>query len=316
MAEVRANGLPWRAVLLSRRTFVGGVAGALTLAATRRANAEGPGGEDLEVRDLQLPGERALGRRMTLSVPRYLKPGERAPLLVLLHGLGETGDERAGVYAWLERYGLGSAYARLRRPPVVRTAKRRDFTDEHLAAVNADLAKQAFRGFVIACPYTPNINKVGAAALDGYAKWIAEEVVPRARKEAPVVEDAARTAIDGCSLGGYVAIEVFLRRPELFGALGGVQAAIGAYRAEGYAERLGKIFAATKVRPLHLETSTADPFLEANQIFAAALKKKGITHELVVLPGPHDQPWLREVGTLEMLRWHDRRFAEAGAKGP
>jgi hypothetical protein len=32
-----------------------------------------------------------------------------------------------------------------------------------------------------------------------------------------------------------------------------------------------------------------------------------VANTLRVLPGPHDQPWLREAGTIEMLHWHDRR---------
>ena len=31
-----------------------------------------------------------------------------------------------------------------------------------------------------------------------------------------------------------------------------------------------------------------------------------IANDLQILPGPHDQPWLRESGALEMLLWHDR----------
>jgi pimeloyl-ACP methyl ester carboxylesterase len=284
----------------------------VALAALRRARAAGAT-EDLEVRDLALEGDPSLGRRMTLSVPRHLGAGERAPLLVLLHGLGETGDERAGAWAWLERYGLASAYARLRRPPVGRTSKRADFPEDRLQAMNDDLARAPFRGFVVACPYTPNVNKAAnpAAALDGYARWIAEVVVPRARAEAKCAEGAAMTSLDGCSLGGFVALEVFLRRPEVFGALGGVQTAIGKHRAAGYAERLADVLGRVGARGLHVETSKADPFREANEALASALGKKGIAHELLVLPGPHDQPWLREVGTLEMLRWHDRRFRKA-----
>ncbi|UQA55060.1 alpha/beta hydrolase [Polyangium aurulentum] len=295
--------------MLTRRALLLGACGSVSLAALRRAHAL-EGGEDLDVRDLALEGDRTLGRRMTLSVPRHLGAGERAPLLVLLHGLGETGDERAGAWAWLERYGLGSAYARLRRPPVVRTSKRADFPEARLRLVNEDLARAPFRGFVVACPYTPNVNKAAnpAAALDGYARWIAEVVVPRARAEAKCAEGVAMTSIDGCSLGGFVALEVFLRRPEVFGAVGAVQAAIGKHRAAGYAERLAEVVGRVGARGVHVETSTGDPFREANEALAGALGKRGIAHELLVLPGPHDQPWLREVGTLEMLRWHDRRF--------
>nr|WP_153819141.1 hypothetical protein [Polyangium spumosum] len=301
--------------MTTRRAFlISASAAACSLAATRRAEAEktpDPGGPDLDVRDLDLPGDRALGRRMTLAIPRGLDATRSpAPLLVLLHGLGETGDERMGAYAWLERYGLATAYARLARPPVARTSKRLDFTDAHLRVVNDELARAPFRGFVIACPYTPNVNKAKnpRAALDGYARWIAEVVVPRARREAHVAADVARAALDGCSLGGFVALEVFSRRPDVFGAIGVVQTAIGAHRAPGYADRIASILTSHGARGVHVETSAADPFRAANEALSAELGKRKVPHDAIVLPGPHDQPWLREVGTLEMLRWHDRRF--------
>jgi enterochelin esterase-like enzyme len=58
---------------------------------------------------------------------------------------------------------------------------------------------------------------------------------------------------------------------------------------------------------VHLLTSEADPFRAGNQRIAAELRKKGLACDLRVLPGPHDQPWLREAGTIEMLLWHQRR---------
>jgi enterochelin esterase-like enzyme len=259
--------------------------------------------------DVAVEGDRALGRRFTLLIPRHLAPGQRVPLLVLLHGLGETGDERMGAFAWIERYGLGTAYDRLRRAPIARTSKRGEWTSARLAEVNAELAAQPFRGLCIACPFTPNVNKQPnpAAALDGYARWLTEVVVPRARKEAPVFSDVARTSLDGCSLGGYVGIEVFLRRADAFGAWGAVQAAFGAHRAGGYAERLAKTLAGVGPRAIHIETSTGDAFREGNVALSKALDKRGVANTLRVLPGPHDQPWLREAGTIEMLHWHDRR---------
>jgi hypothetical protein len=297
--------------MLSRRRLLSGLAAAAALGPGRAlADPAAPAPpQDLEVRDLSVAGDRALGRRFTLLVPKHLAPGERVPLLVLLHGLGETGDERLGAYAWLERYGLGAAYDRLRRPPIARTSRRGEWTDGRLAEVNAALAAQPFRGLAIACPVTPNIYKARdqAAALDGYARWIADVVLPRARAEAPVFDDARRTGLDGCSLGGLVGIEVFLRRPDLFGAWGGVQAAFGAHRAPAYADRLAKAIAGAGARDLHLLTSEGDPFRDANKALASLLAKKGVPRTLRVLPGPHDQPWLREAGTIEVLLFHDRR---------
>jgi enterochelin esterase-like enzyme len=60
---------------------------------------------------------------------------------------------------------------------------------------------------------------------------------------------------------------------------------------------------------LHIETSTGDAFYRANLALSRELKKNGTPHDLVVLPGPHDQPFLREAGTLEMLLWHDRALS-------
>ena len=300
----------------TRRTFLGAVAASLTAFSSRIVTAESVTAPDLDVRDIVLPGDRALGQRMTLIIPRKIAPTTNVPLLVLLHGLGETGDQRTGAYAWIEKYGLASSLERLYHPPITRIGKRGDFTDEHLRAVNADLTATPFAGFVIACPYTPNVNRAAnlKTALDGYTQWITDVVIPQARREASISTDTARIAIDGCSLGGFVAIEVFLRSPQTFGALGAVQAAIGVHRAAPYAERIANVIKQYGPRAIHLETSSADPFRAANEALAAELTKRLVTHETIVLPGPHDQPWLREVGTLEMLRWHDRRFRRVMGK--
>ena len=300
----------------TRRTFLGAVAASITAFSSRIATADAIATPELDVRDIPLPGDRSLGQRMTLVIPNRLTRTSNLPLLVLLHGLGETGDQRTGAFAWLEKYGLASSIERLYHPPITRTGKRGDFTDEHLRAVNTELAASPFAGFVIACPYTPNVNRAPnlKTALDGYTKWITDVVIPQARREASVSTDSGRIAIDGCSLGGFVAIEVFLRSPQTFGAMGAVQAAIGVHRAAPYAERFANVIQQYGPRAIHIETSSADPFREANEAFAAELTKRLVTHEAIVLPGPHDQPWLREVGTLEMLRWHDRRFRRAMGK--
>jgi poly(3-hydroxybutyrate) depolymerase len=296
----------------TRREMLRALAAAFLGGAAREARADGFSAlvlRDLDVRDLSVEGDRALGRRFTLFVPKHLAVGERVPLLVLLHGLGETGDERMGVYAWVERYGLATAYERLRRPPLERTSKHDHMTDADAARLNATMKGKPLRGLAIACPYTPNIGRAAhpAAALDGYARWIAEVVVPRARREAPVFSDPARTSLDGCSLGGFVGLEVFLRRPEVFGAWGGVQSAFGAARAESLAERLAQVVGKVGPRAIHIETSSSDPFREGNVRLSTRLRERGVVHELEVLPGPHNQPWLRELGTLAMLLWHDSR---------
>lgn len=303
---------------LSRRQALGALAalGGLSLAGSGPAHANPPAGaappkfQDFEVRDLSVDGDARVARRFTLLVPKHLAKGQQVPLLILLHGLGEAHDERLGAYAWLERYGLGTSYERLRRPPVERTHARPDWTDARLAEVNARLAKRSFNGFAIACPFTPRVSKspLGApVALDVYADWIEKVLIPRARKEAPVLTGGASTFIDGCSMGGPIAIELFSRKPSLFGALGMVQSAFGVHRAPGFAQRIAEAMDRGGPKPVSIITSSGDPFRDANRALAKALGERKVDVTLRESPGPHDQPWLRETGTIEMLLWHDHR---------
>ena len=264
--------------------------------------------DDLDARELMVEGAGAR-HRMMLFTPRHVpanpaQEGARVPLLVLLHGLGETTDETLGAHAWSDRYGLVTTYERLRRPPIARTSPRADWTDARLAEVNASLAVRPFRGFVIACPFMP---RLASGAIDAYARWLVDAAIPRARAEASsLVADPRETIVGGCSLGGYVSLEIFLRHTGLFRAWCGVQSAISEASAPSYAARLARAIGQSGPRDLHLETSTGDPFRAANVALAASLEARGIPRDLRVLPGPHDQPWLREAGTLEALLWCDR----------
>ncbi|APR76670.1 Hypothetical protein A7982_02017 [Minicystis rosea] len=307
----------------SRRSFLSGLAGAVAVGAARPLHADSPAPADIlasrtppdfSVMDLTVEGDKKLANRFTLFIPNHLGKDERVPLLVLLHGLGETWDPTVGVFAWVERYGLGTAYARLRRPPIAHTSRQLNLLpDARIAELNTSLAAQPFRGMAIACPFTPNIGKLAnaEAAYDAYASWIADVVVPRARKEAPVLADAAHTALDGVSLGGQVGIEVFIRRPEVFGVYGAVQGAFNTAKLSLYADKIAEAMTRTPrgAKPsIHLETSEADPFKETNLALSAMLTKKGVAHDRAVLVGLHDQVFLREAGALEMLLWHDRRM--------
>ena len=263
---------------VSRRAFALGLAGAgVSLSAGVGAADEDWRPRDLDVRAVRVQGDQS--RLFVLAVPRHLEPWEKVPLLVLLHGLGETGDERAGAWAWLERYGLGTSYDRLR-------------------------AAGTLRGLVVACPYMPDLPVADPGAFDRYARWIVDTVVPRARSEAAFAFDRPdETYLGGCSLGGHFGLEVLLRQPRAFAAWGGVQTAISEDAGERYATRL----AACGPHQLLVETSTGDPFRDGSAALARALARAGADRTFVELPGPHDQPWLRRSGTAAMLQWFDDR---------
>jgi hypothetical protein len=294
-------------------------AGARTLFALPNGDsARGDGGTSatgdgaLDIVDIKLEGPRDLARRAIALVPRDVAAGTRVPVLVLLHGLGETSSENAGVHAWVDRYGLLTCHKRLQRPPVAPETGRGDLTAERAREINEELSRRPFDGkMVLVCPFTPNVWRLPdpRQALDRYADWIADVLLPEIRSRTPADTSSARTGIDGCSLGGFIGLEVFLRKPQLFAAWGGVQSALGEAAAPGIASRVANALGTAGARRLHVETSTGDAFYRANLALSRELKKKGIPHDLAVLPGPHDQPFLRESGTLEMLLWHDRALS-------
>ena len=255
---------------------------------------------DDDVRNLKVADLVEGGRRFLLVTPRWQNPDEPVPLVVFLHGLGETGDPRLGAYAWLEKYGLGSGWQRLKRAPIERTSTRGEWTDERLGEVNGELAARPFRGFAMACPHMPNLH--GAAEVDAYARWVETSLVPRCRREANVVATASRTYLCGVSLGGWASLELLVRLPAIFGAWAGLQTAIGTWAANGYADKLAKV----GPRPLLVLTSTLDHWRTSSEALDAAFTAQKLVHSFRVVPGPHDQLWLREAGTIEALHWLDR----------
>lgn len=305
----------------ARRWFLKALSGAVASAALPEAAADSRSADlraprtplDLDVRDIMAPGPSDLAGRFTLYTPKHLAPGERVPLLVLFHGQSETWHSEIGVHAWVERYGLGNAYARLRRPPIARTSLDKTLLlDAKVAELNASLAARPFRGLAIACPYTPDLRRLRfrAPALDAYTSWITDVVIPRARKEAPVFTDRARTTLDGNSLGAFVGLEIFSRRPDVFGAWGGIHCALDEPDLTRYADKVAAAFAGSNALPgtnVHIETSTRDPMAAINTALAKLLGERGVPNDFVVLPGDHDALFLREAGALEMLLWHDRR---------
>ena len=111
------------------------------------------------------------------------------------------------------------------------------------------------------CPVTPNPRETasrGGYVLDRYSEWIEHTLLP------PLARRAARMArgvgVDGCSMGGYVAAEVFVRKPHLFRSFGLVQPAVGEYRVARYARHLTRAVARHGLKGIHLQTSTADPY--------------------------------------------------------
>lgn len=281
----------------------------LALSASRGAGAKPLPSAELSLEEITLKGDRAFGRYL-LAVPRTLP---REPeLLVLLHGLGETVEQSMGARAFAERYGLLSAVARLTHPPLVRTLPRVDyFGAGRVEELNAALAARPYRCPVVLCPFTPDPYKTGGdPTVARFAAFVSGPLKAQVEERLGVPFPASRCMISGVSLGGYLAIELFLKNPQTYGALGTAQGAFGPNQALRYARAFAS--AAERVGPRRVEilSSSFDPYRAPNEAFHRHLQKLNQPSRLRVSPGPHDQRWLNESGVIEMLMSADDVFAE------
>jgi hypothetical protein len=262
---------------------------------------------ELTSKELTLEGAPSWARRALVLYPARGEAGHTHPGLLLFHGRGEAASETAALRAWRDNYGLERSDARLRRPPITLTAhEQRYMLRAQLDAINARLADKPYAGLCVICPVTPDPHRARQPerVLDRYSEWIEHTLLPAARAAAPI-DPARGIGVDGCSMGGYVAAEVFARKPHLFRTFGVVQPAVGEFRVPRYARHLARALQRKSLLGIHLQTSSLDPYRAAVSALARHLKRQGARFTLDVLPGPHDQQWLRAAGTLAMLAWHD-----------
>jgi iron(III)-salmochelin esterase len=266
-----------------------------------------PGAEFVHHRRLSVKGLDGEAQPVALIVPRrpdraMAPPEGRYALVVALHDLrgAERGPSK-GPMIWSVNFELPVAFGALERGRL----ERRDFNGfvsaEHLAAVNAKLAGSPFLAPVIVSPYVPDLSGATDEDLSRYADWLVEVVLPAVRDSFEgVAHGRDGTGIDGIGLGGRVALEVGLRKPEVFSAVGAIQPMLDTGSARAIAER-AKPEAGQAIR---LVTSEEDPARSATLALSAAFRERSMPHALVDTPGTHDIEYGRGAGAIELLRFH------------
>lgn len=298
---------------MKRRRFVAGAAALAVGLRSGSTPAKALSSAELSLTELNLSGDPAFGRAL-LAVPLAL-PAE-PELLVLLHGLGETTDQTVGSRAFAERYGLLTAVARLTHPPLTLLDAQHDyFGPGRLTELNARLAQQPFRCPILLCPFTPNTYKPGGdETLLRFASFVAGPLKAEAEQRTGATFPASRCMVSGVSLGGYLAVELFLREPSVFCALGTAQGAFGPQQAARYARGVEQATSRVGKRRVEILTSSFDPYRRQSELFQQHLRERGQLSRLRVTPGPHDQRWLKESGVVEMLVAADDVFSEQRAE--
>lgn len=250
----------------------------------------------------------AAGIRSEPQLAELFRPTDEAdpPLLVALHGRGEAGRTlEVGARAWRDDYWIVQMHERL----LAGQLESRDLygwaEPARMEAYAQSLARHSYRGVALACPYTPALDDRSLAGSRSFAAFVTGELLPRARQVMGAQGARDRTGIDGVSMGGRLALWVGFSHPEVFASVGALQPAISVDEAETFAS-LAKRASSRQAQRIRLLSSEDDPFLAAVRALSKALSDAGVSHDLVVTPGPHDYAYNRGPGAVELLLWHDR----------
>lgn len=248
--------------------------------------------------------------RAVVIVPAWMTPDEKLPMLIALHGRGEAlkGPDK-GVLGWPEDYALLRAIERVCAPPLTTEDFETFVEAQHLRDVNESLAKRQFAGLVVVCPYSPDVDLRKQDEMRGFSDYVMRKVIPKAQKELPILGTPGSIGIDGVSLGGALALRIGLWNATSFGAVGTLQPAIGEDQVAELTELARAARAKNASLKLRLLTSKEDYFKRAIKLTDSAWKSAGVEHDFEDLPGPHDYPFNRGPGAIEMLLWHDRLLA-------
>ena len=163
-----------------------------------------------------------------MLVPDPVAGGARRwPLVVALHGRGEAmKPPREGALGWPRDDALAHAVERVNNRRSARTTCRGP-SMRSASGSTTRARRAALRRARILCPYVPEMNLRSHADVADYGRYVAEVLVPRARRELPVFASPESTGIDGVSLGGATALRAGFARTDTFGAVGALQPAMG-----------------------------------------------------------------------------------------
>jgi S-formylglutathione hydrolase FrmB len=191
----------------------------------------------------------------------------------------------------------------------------------------SDVARFAEQGMIMVMPEGNESYYVNAAARpqDRYEDFITKDLIRDVEGRFPAASDREHRAIVGVSMGGFGAVVLALKHPELFVFVGGLSSALDvptrrfSFRRMAQYRGHAQIFGAwgsdtrrannpyafagsadpARVPFFYLTCGEQEGLLPANQRFAALLKKHGFKYEFHPGPGGHD--WNQWNGRLPEL---------------
>jgi enterochelin esterase-like enzyme len=219
-------------------------------------------------------------RLTVVYLPPGISPGSRFPVVYLLHGFRGSPYEFA--------FGL------------------------HLARVaDREIEAHAIRPFIAVAPPAGVSGKFHGEWSGAWEEYVVHEVVPWVDSHLPALRSRQASTIAGLSAGGYGAVDIGLRHPDLFGTLESWSGYFKPFRdgslyragpAELAAHDPSLLVQAESLR-LHqlgtrffLSSGTTHDHTSASRAteFARELTSLRLPHELVLRPGGHDGAFWRE----------------------
>jgi len=217
--------------------------------------------------------------------PCYLEYQRRYPIVYLLHGLNqdETEWETIGVIDALEQ----GMRLRVLGPMIL---------------------------------VMPDFGRIGGEntfpPADSYESVLLDELIPTVERTFCTIQNPTHRALGGISRGGFWAVSVALRHPDLFGVIGGHSASFDATNAPPAFNPLDLALDAAFLPEaglrIYIDNAAADPAGTELEIFSSRLSARGVPHTYVVNPvGGHDDDyWASHVA--EYLRFYAGEDTESG----
>jgi enterochelin esterase-like enzyme len=144
------------------------------------------------------------------------------------------------------------------------------------------------------------------ANLD-YATFVLNDLLPAMERHVHVSTDRAARAIGGISLGGYWALKIALRHPELFAGVGGHSPAVDRGQADDplalarTADGLGQL-------AVTLDVGDADALRASTERLARVLQARHVRVAFTTPAGKHDRVYWR-AHSADYLRFYHDAFA-------
>jgi putative tributyrin esterase len=219
-------------------------------------------------------------RQTVVYLPPAVASSSRYPVVYLLHGFRGSPYEYA--------FGLNIA-----------------------ALADHEIEAKAVRPFIAVAPPAGVNGKFHGEWSGAWEDYVVHDVVPWVDSHLPTVRSRRGRAIAGLSAGGYGAVDIGLRHPDLFGTLESWSGYFKPFRDgslyhAGPAELAAhdpSLLVQAESRPLHrlgtrffLSSGTTHDHVSARRAidFAHELAFLRLPHELVLRPGGHDNVFWRE----------------------